>query len=102
VSSRRSPDRDHLVVCGDDALAARTIDELTTRYGEYVTVILPSRQRNHGPHICGLPGVRVIEHDELSIDAFRDANVPSARALALLRQDDLGNFRPAPRCERRT
>jgi len=30
--------RDHLVVCGDDALAARVIEELTTTYGEDVTV----------------------------------------------------------------
>ena len=97
VSPGRSPHRDHLVVCGDDALAARTVDELTTRYGEYVTVILPSAQRNHGPRIARLPGVRVIERDELSTDAFRDAHVQSARALALLRQDDLGNFHAALR-----
>jgi Trk K+ transport system NAD-binding subunit len=97
VSLRRTPHRDHLVVCGDDALAARTIEELTTRYGEYVTVILPSRQRNHGPQIARLPGVRVIERDQLSADAFHDAHVQSARALALLRQDDLGNFHAALR-----
>src|SRR6202043_2551993 len=93
----RSPHRDHLVVCGDDALAARTVEELTSRYGQHVTVILPSVQRNHGPAIARLPGVRVIERDELSADAFRDAHVQSARALALLRQDDLGNFHAALR-----
>jgi hypothetical protein len=32
--------RGHLVVCGDDALAARMVEELTVRYGEQVTVIL--------------------------------------------------------------
>jgi Trk K+ transport system NAD-binding subunit len=85
------------VVCGDDALAARTVEELTTRYGEYVTAIMPSRQLNHGPQIARLPGVRVIERDELSSEAFRDAHVQSARALALLRQDDLGNFHAALR-----
>jgi Trk K+ transport system NAD-binding subunit len=97
VSLRRTPHRDHLVVCGDDALAARTIEELTTRYGEFVTVILPSRQRNYGPRIARLPGVRVIEREELTSDAFRDAHVQSARALRLLRQDDLGNFHAALR-----
>jgi Trk K+ transport system NAD-binding subunit len=97
VSLRRTPHRDHLVVCGDDALAARTIEELTTRYGEFVTVILPSRQRNYGPRIARLPGVRVIEREELTSEAFRDAHVQSARALALLRQDDLGNFHAALR-----
>ena len=30
--------RDHLVVCGDDALATRMVEELTVRYGEPVTV----------------------------------------------------------------
>ena len=94
---RRTPHRDHLVVCGDDALTARTVEELTTRYAQDVTVILPSRQLNHGPQIAQLPGVRVIERDRLSIDAFRDAHVHSARALALLRQDDLGNFHAALR-----
>jgi len=94
---RRSPHRDHLVVCGDDALAARTVEELTTRYGEYVTVILPSRLHGHGPQISQLPGVRVIERDQLTSDAFRDAYVHSARALALLHQDDLGNFHAALR-----
>jgi hypothetical protein len=81
VSLRRTPHRDHLVVCGDDALAARTIEELTTRYGEFVTVILPSRQRNYGPRIARLPGVRVIEREELTTDAYRDAHVQTARAL---------------------
>jgi Trk K+ transport system NAD-binding subunit len=98
VSLRRTPHRDHLVVCGDDTLTARTVEELTTRYGEYVTVIMPSRQRNYGPRIAKLPGVRVIERDELTSDAFRDAHVQSARALGLLRQDDdLGNFHAALR-----
>ncbi|HEV2452576.1 MAG TPA: NAD-binding protein [Streptosporangiaceae bacterium] len=97
VSLRRSPHRDHLVVCGDDALAVRTVEELTTRYSEYVTVILSSRQAGHGPQMARLPGVRVIERDELSSDAFHDAHVESARALALLRQDDLGNFHAALR-----
>src|ERR1700728_213494 len=73
------------------------VEELTIRYGEYVTVILPSRTRNAGPRIARLPGVRVIERDELSSEAFRDAHVQSARALALLHQDDLGNFHAALR-----
>jgi Trk K+ transport system NAD-binding subunit len=98
VSLRRTPHRDHLIVCGDDALAARTVEELTTRYGEYVTVILPSRERNYGPWIARLARVRVIEREELNSDAFRDAHVESARALGLLKQDDdLGNFHAALR-----
>jgi Trk K+ transport system NAD-binding subunit len=91
--------REHLVVCGDDALASRMVEELTVRYGEDVTVILPSARRNHGPIMARLPGVRLIERAELDDQAFIAAGVPAARALALLRQDDLGNFHAALRAQ---
>ena len=83
---------DHLIVCGDGPLSYRITEELTSRYGERVTVILPSRRRNHGPQISALAGVRVLEHPELSSQAFTDADVQSARALAVLWQDDVGNL----------
>jgi hypothetical protein len=51
------PEASHLIVCGDGPLAYRITEELTSRYGEQVTVILPSRRRNHGPQIGGLPRV---------------------------------------------
>jgi Trk K+ transport system NAD-binding subunit len=89
----------HLVVCGDDSLTFRVAEELTKRYRERVTVILPSRQRNHGPQIDRLPGVRVIERSELTSQAFVAAEIASARALALLRQDDVGNFHAALRAQ---
>jgi Trk K+ transport system NAD-binding subunit len=92
-------DRDHLVVCGDDALASRMVEELTVRYGEHVTVILPSARREHGPAMARLPGVRLIERADLDHQAFLAAGLPSARALALLRQDDLGNFHAALRAQ---
>jgi Trk K+ transport system NAD-binding subunit len=91
--------RDHLVVCGDDALASRMVEELTLRYGEQVTVILPSAQRSQGPRIARLPGVRLIERSELDHQAFLAADVPTARGIALLHQDDLGNFHAALRAQ---
>ena len=91
--------RDHLVVCGDDALAARVIEELTTTYGEDVTVLLRSREAGYGPRIARLPRVRIIERAELDHSAFTAAGVQSARSLALLRQDDLGNFHAALRAQ---
>lgn len=97
--SRLAARRDHLVVCGDDALAARVIEELTTTYGEEVTVLLRSREQNQGPHIARLPKVRIIERADLDADAFTAAGVQSARSLALLRQDDLGNFHAALRAQ---
>jgi Trk K+ transport system NAD-binding subunit len=90
---------DHLIVCGDGPLAYRITEELTSRYGERVTVILPSRQRNHGPRLAALRGVRVLEHPELSIGAFADAGVASARALAIVWQDDVGNFHAGLRAQ---
>jgi hypothetical protein len=95
--SRLAARRDHLVVCGDDTLAARVIEELTTTYGEEVTVLLRSREQDQGPRIARLPKVRIIERADLDADAFSAAGVQSARALALLRQDDLGNFHAALR-----
>jgi len=53
--------RDHLIVCGEDALARRVVEELTTRYGQSVTVLLRSQDHGLGPQIASLPGVRVIE-----------------------------------------
>jgi Trk K+ transport system NAD-binding subunit len=91
--------RDHLVVCGDDALASRMVEELTLRYGEEVTVILPSAERGQGPRIARLPGVRLIERAELDDQAFLAADVPAARGIALLHQDDLGNFHAALRAQ---
>jgi Trk K+ transport system NAD-binding subunit len=90
----RRPDRqgDHLIVCGDGPLAYRIAEELTTRYGERVTVVLPSRQQNYGPQISELPRVRMLERAELNSQAFTDAGVGSARALAVVWQDDVGNF----------
>jgi Trk K+ transport system NAD-binding subunit len=98
---RRAPrrDRDHLIVCGDNSLTARVIEELTTSYGEHVTVLLRGRDAGLGQRIAALPRVRVIERAELNSDAFAAAGVQSARSLALLGQDDLGNFHAALRAQ---
>jgi hypothetical protein len=93
------PRRDHLVVSGEDALAYRVIVELTTTYGEPVTALIRPASQGHGPRIAALPRVRVIERAELNGEAFGAAHVQSARALALLRQDDLGNFHAALRAQ---
>lgn len=89
----------HLIVCGDGPLSYRITEELTSRYGERVTVILPSRRRNHGPQISALARVRVLEYPELSSQAFTDADVASARALAVVWQDDVGNLHAGLRAQ---
>ncbi len=99
VPRRRNVRPGHLVVCGDQSLAFLLTEELTTRYGEDVTVVLPSREGNHGPKIARLPNVRLIERPALSAETFREARVGSARAIALLQQDDVGNFHAALRAQ---
>jgi Trk K+ transport system NAD-binding subunit len=89
----------HLIVCGDDALAYRVVEELATNYGEQVTVLLGSVSRGHGPRIAQLPGVRVIEQLDLDSAAFAAAQVHSARAIALMGRDDLANFHAALRAQ---
>jgi Trk K+ transport system NAD-binding subunit len=84
----------HLIVCGDDPLTYRLASELVTQYGRQVTVILPDRRRNHGPQISRL-AVRVIEAERLDADAFRRARVATADAVAVMRQDDVGNIHVA-------
>lgn len=89
----------HSIVCGDSQLAYRIALELTSRYGEQVTVLLPSRTARHGPEISALPGVTVLERPTLSSEAFTDAGVGSARAVALVAQDDIGNFHAGLRAQ---
>ena len=97
---QRADDRgDHLIVCGDGPLSYRITEELTSRYGERVTVILPDRRHNHGPQISALPRVRMLEYPELSSQAFTDADVQSARALAVVWQDDVGNLHAGLRAQ---
>jgi Trk K+ transport system NAD-binding subunit len=91
--------RDHLVVCGGDSLAFRMAEELTIRYGEQITVILRSAKQSHGPQLAQLPGVKILERPEADRQAFLDAGLASARGLALLDQDDLGNFHAALRAQ---
>jgi Trk K+ transport system NAD-binding subunit len=101
--ARRQPDGEppphRLIVCGDDPLAHRLVEELVDQYRVRVTVILPSRRRAHGPQIARLRSVTVIESEELDDDAFRRADLASADALALVRQDDVGNIHAALRAQ---
>jgi Trk K+ transport system NAD-binding subunit len=93
------PTGNHVIVCGDSPLAYRIALELTSRYGESVVVVLPDRSKDHGPELAALPGVTVLERADLTSETFADAGVASARALALVAQDDLGNFHAALRAQ---
>lgn len=91
--------RRHVVVCGDDPLAHRLVDELANRYSFDVTVILASLRRNHGPRIAAINGVQIIESDQLDKATLVAAGVESADAIAIVPQDDVGNIHVALRAQ---
>ena len=91
--------RGHLVICGDTPLAFRIADELASRYLQNVTVILPSKKRNHGPQIARLPRVKVYEAVELNDEAFRDVNAHEAGAVALVGNNEIDNIHAALRMQ---
>jgi Trk K+ transport system NAD-binding subunit len=60
---------------------------------------VPSLTDGHSARMAAMPGVRVLEHAELTADTFLAANLPAARGLAILHQDDLGNLHAALRAQ---
>ena len=90
---------DHVILCGANALASRMAEELTARYGVTVAAIVPSAADRHATRMAAMPGVRVLEHAELTAEAFLAASLPAARGLAILHQDDLGNLHAALRAQ---
>jgi len=90
---------DHVILCGATTLASRMAEELTARYGLAVVAIVPSAADDLAARMAAMPGVRVLERAELTADAFLAANLPAARGLAILHQDDLGNLHAALRAQ---
>ncbi|MGK5547770.1 NAD-binding protein [Streptomyces sp. URMC 127] len=114
-----------MVVCGDDGLVHRLAAELSGVYGERVTVVLPpAREARRRPapmvgraaalfgRVTGAVGraggpdrngtgpagsglVRVVESAEPDEDAFTEAQVGRATALALVYDDDETNVQAA-------
>lgn len=99
VSQERRRRKPRLIVCGDNSLAYRLVEQLVTAVGDEVTVILPSIEQNHGPRLATLPKVRVVEASELNEGTFRAAGIEQATAVALVSQDDVGNIHAALRVQ---
>jgi Trk K+ transport system NAD-binding subunit len=89
---RREPARPHSVVCGDNPLAYRLADELVTRYGMTVALIRPGAGDERAPGVPDLPDVSIVEAARPNAQAFREARLHHATALALVDQDDAGNI----------
>lgn len=80
------------VVCGDDNLAYRLVSELVRIHGAEVTVVLRSGEHTGvGPAVEDIPGVEVVRATRIDRNAYRQAGLTSADALALVAQDDGGN-----------
>ncbi|WP_058043942.1 NAD-binding protein [Streptomyces roseifaciens] len=119
-----APAAPHMVVCGDDGLVHRLAAELSGVYGERVTVVLPpAREARQRPapalgraaalfgRVTGVVGragapdrngtaaggglVRVLEAAEPGEEAFAEAGVAHATALALVYDDDETNVQAA-------
>ncbi|HEX5404713.1 MAG TPA: NAD-binding protein [Pseudonocardiaceae bacterium] len=96
-TQRIGPPPRRFVVCGDNPLTYRLVNELVIRFGAEVTVILPRRDRNQGPLLGQLPGVTLVESALPDDSALRNAGIADAHALALVNQDDVGNIHAALR-----
>lgn len=94
-SGRPEGEGAHYIVCGDDPLTFRLVEELALRYRRRIVVILRSRRRNQGPELKKISGVEFVESDRLDADAFRRAGIERAEVLAVVQQDDVGNLHAA-------
>ncbi|GAA5031995.1 NAD-binding protein [Actinopolymorpha pittospori] len=83
----------HHVVCGSDTTAVRLVEELRAVH-EDVTVVVADVRSDHAREIAAL-GATLVEAARPNVSALREAGVPTARALALLAADDLGNVHAA-------
>ncbi|MFD3420093.1 NAD-binding protein [Streptomyces decoyicus] len=90
----------HMVICGDDALAHRLAVTLDAVCGEAVTVVLPSRREGHAPEIAALhrdpqSPVELLVAARPDEQTLRAAGVERAAALALTYRDDQVNVTAA-------
>jgi Trk K+ transport system NAD-binding subunit len=76
-------------------LALRLVNELLTRFGAEVTVVVRGKTRDRAPDIAQLAGVKIIEAAQLDERALRTAGIAEARAVALVNSDDVGNIHAA-------
>ncbi|HZC27934.1 MAG TPA: NAD(P)-binding protein, partial [Actinopolymorphaceae bacterium] len=83
----------HFVVCGSDSTAVRVTEELRA-VNETVTVVVPDADADPAREMAEL-GATVVVASRPHETALRQAGVPTARAIALIAPDDLGNVHAA-------
>ncbi len=82
----------HVVVCGLDHLGVRTAAELRLR-DETVVIIAGAAETDVDP--ARLDGIRVVRGNQRYERVLREAGVPTAAAIVLTADDDLGNLHAA-------
>jgi Trk K+ transport system NAD-binding subunit len=92
AASPRGARASHFVINGFDGLAYRLAEELTTRYGADVVMLMTPEQMRAGRDFTELANVRVVVADRIDERAFEKAELPTAAGLALTLQDDVGNI----------
>ena len=91
--SAAAPAGGHVVLCGLNELGYRTLEELV-RLGEHVVVVVrsPAEELARGARELGATLVRGSYRDQA---VLRAARVPSASALVVTEDDDVGNLHAA-------
>ncbi len=89
----RPPGDRPIIVCGGDSLALRLVEELV-RMEEPVTVVVDDPDTPHARRMEKL-GARLVTGPAGEVRTLRSAGVASARALALVDDDDVGNIQVA-------
>jgi len=91
--SAAAPAGGHVVLCGLNELGYRTLEELV-RLGEHVVVVVrsPAEELARGARELGATLVRGSYRDQA---VLRAAGVPSASALVVTEDDDVGNLHAA-------
>jgi Trk K+ transport system NAD-binding subunit len=90
-----SDPRRHFVVCGDNPMAFRLIEELITQYEGFVVAIVQDTTTAWVDRMRRLTDVEIVVADRLDADAFRAARLDHAEALALVDQEDAANVEAA-------
>jgi Trk K+ transport system NAD-binding subunit len=85
----------HFVLIGADGLAYRLADELTSRYGAEVVVLMTPEQHRTAREFTELPRVRVDVVERVTEKVLVEADVPSAAGLVIGPQDDVANIHVA-------
>lgn len=92
-----TPRSNHFIVNGSDGLTYRLAEQLSTRYGAEVVVLMTPEQQLAARDFTDLDNVHVEVCERIDEKSLLDACLGDAAGLALTVQDDVGNIHLALR-----